>query len=112
MEKKLFSLNPLSFERIKGYLFRMKEIQLKLGECGKEFPKNDDKLIDLILMNLKTLYDVFCSTFHVSWDSIKMDGKDYIIDFLCGFLIGAHVNLLNEGKLENKHMSSHDQRST
>jgi len=41
LEKYLISLEPCSFERIEEYLACMKEIQLKLGECGKDFPKKD-----------------------------------------------------------------------
>lgn len=58
IDKELISLDPHSFERIEEYLFHIKELQLKLGECGKEFPKNDSQLIELVLMNVKTLLDV------------------------------------------------------
>jgi hypothetical protein len=85
----LISLDPLSFERIEDYLAHVKELQLKLGEYGKDFPKKDGQLIELIPMNLNIPYDVFCSTFHASWTSKKYDGKDYTFDSFCGLLIRA-----------------------
>ena len=63
IEKYLISLEPLSFDHIEDYLTRIKELQLKLGECHKDNLKNDEHLIMLVLMNLKTPYDVFCSSF-------------------------------------------------
>ena len=39
MTKELISFNHHSFEIIEDYLARMKEFQLKLGECGKYFPR-------------------------------------------------------------------------
>ena len=60
------SLDSLSFERIEDYLGHVKEFQLKLGECGKDFPKIDGQLIAPILINLKVLYDVFGLTFRRS----------------------------------------------
>ena len=41
IEKELISLDPHSFEWIEDYLSYIKELQLKLGECGKGFPKKD-----------------------------------------------------------------------
>jgi len=41
IEKELISMDPHSFERIEDYLTHMKELQLKLGKCGKDFPKKD-----------------------------------------------------------------------
>jgi hypothetical protein len=54
IEKELISLYLLSFERIKFYLAHVKELQLKFGECGKNFPKKGNQLIELIFMHLKT----------------------------------------------------------
>jgi len=75
---------------------------LKLGECGKDFPKKGGQLIELILMNPKTPYGVLFLTFCASWTSKKEDGKDYIFDILFGFLIRAHEKLLDQGKLKYK----------
>ena len=36
---------------------------MKLGECGNDFLKKDVQLIELVLMNLQTPYDVFFSFF-------------------------------------------------
>jgi hypothetical protein len=36
-EKELISLDPHSFGRIEDYLVCVKELQLKLGECGKNY---------------------------------------------------------------------------
>ena len=41
IKEELISLNACSFERIEDYLACIKELQLKLGECGKQFPKKD-----------------------------------------------------------------------
>jgi hypothetical protein len=35
LEKELISLNPHSFDIMEDYLVCVKELQLKLGECGK-----------------------------------------------------------------------------
>ena len=41
IEKELISLDPYSFESIEDYLARVKELQLKLDECGKGVPRKD-----------------------------------------------------------------------
>ena len=69
IDKELVSIRPHSFENIEYYLACIKELQLKLGECGKFFPK-ERQFIELVLMNMKTPYDVLCS-FHASWISRK-----------------------------------------
>jgi hypothetical protein len=43
-----------------------------LGECGKNYKKKDGKLIELVLMNLRTPFDV-------------LDGKDYTFEFFVVF---------------------------
>jgi hypothetical protein len=58
LEKELISLDPHSFERIEDYLAHVKEMQLKLGECGKNFQKKYGQLIELVLMNLRTPFDM------------------------------------------------------
>lgn len=54
IEKELISLYPHSFYRIEYYLSHLKEIQLKLGECGKDFPKKDGQHNELVLINFRT----------------------------------------------------------
>ena len=54
IEKESISMEPLSFARIEDYLAHIKELQLKLGECGKDFLNKDGQLIELVKMNLKT----------------------------------------------------------
>jgi hypothetical protein len=95
LEKELISLESL-------YMARVKELQLKLGECGKEFPKKEEQLTELTLMNPKTLYDVLCSTFQANWTSRKEHGKDYTFDSFSSILITALEKMLNEGKISNK----------
>lgn len=56
-------------------------------------------------MNLRTLYDVFCSSFHTNWTSPKEDGKDYSFDVLYDLLIRYLQNCLDEGKLNGKQQS-------
>jgi hypothetical protein len=63
LEKELISLDPHSFDRIEDYLVCVKELQLKLGECGKNYQKKDEQLIELVLMNLRTPFDVFVLNF-------------------------------------------------
>jgi hypothetical protein len=77
----------------------VKEIQFKLGECGKDFLKKHDQFIELILMNLEIPNGVIYSTPCASLDSKKEDCKDYTFDSLCGLLIREYEKLLNEGKL-------------
>jgi hypothetical protein len=105
LEKELISLDPHSFERMEDYLACVKELQLKLGECGKNYQKKDGKLIELVLMNLRTPFDVFVSTFHTNWKAHKEDGKDYTFEALCGLLITDQHRLLEEGKLGGKHQA-------
>jgi hypothetical protein len=83
----------------------LKRLQLKLGECGKNFQKKDGQLIELVLMNLRTPFDVLCSTFHTNCKTCKEDGKDYTFDTLCGLLINDQHRLLDEGKLGGKHQA-------
>jgi hypothetical protein len=67
IEKNLMSFNPLSFEIIEDHLAHVKELQLILGDCRKDFPKKHDYLIELIWINMKIPYDVFYSKFYASW---------------------------------------------
>jgi hypothetical protein len=53
LEKELISLDPHSFERMEDYLAHVKELQLKLGECGKNYKKKDGQLIELVLMKFE-----------------------------------------------------------
>lgn len=99
LEKELISLYPHSFERIEDYLALLKELWLKLGECGKGFPNKDRKLIKLVLMNLQMPHDVFCSSFHTNWRSRKEDGKDYFFDVFCDLWIRDQQKLIEEGKI-------------
>jgi hypothetical protein len=41
LEKELISLYPHSFERMEDYLVCVKELQLKLSECGDKYKKRD-----------------------------------------------------------------------
>ena len=76
---------------------------MKRGECGKTFPKKDDQLTELVPMNLRTPYDVFCSSFHTNRISHKEDGKDYTFDVFCDLLIKDQQKLFDEGNLGGKH---------
>jgi hypothetical protein len=87
LEKELISLYPHSFDKMEEYLAHVKELQLKSGECGKDYQKKDGQLIELVLMNLRTPFDVFVSTFRTNWKARKEDGKDYTFEALCGLLI-------------------------
>jgi hypothetical protein len=87
LEKQLISLKHHSFERMEDYLVHVKELQLKFGECGKNYQKKDGKLIELVLMNLRTPFEVFVSTFHTNWKERKENGKDYTFESFYGILI-------------------------
>jgi hypothetical protein len=66
LEKELISLNRHSFNIIEDYLERVKELQLKLGECGKNYLNKDRQLIELLVMNLRTPFNMFASTFRTN----------------------------------------------
>jgi hypothetical protein len=66
LEKELISLNPRSFNKMEDYLAHVKELQLKLSECGKNYQKKDGQLIELVLMNLRTPFNMFMSTFRTN----------------------------------------------
>ena len=102
IEKYLISLEPISFERIDDYLDCIKELQLKLGDRDRYFSKKDGQLIELVLMNLKTPYDVLFSSFQDYWISCKQYCKDFTYDTLCDLLIKDQQKLLEEGKLGGK----------
>ena len=95
-------MDPHSLERIEYYFSRVKDLELRSGECGKGFPKEDGKLIELVLMNLRTPYDVFFSSVCTNWRCSKEDGKDYSFDEFCDLLIRDKKKLLDEGKLGGK----------
>jgi hypothetical protein len=63
LEKELIYFDPHSFDIIEDYLAHVKELQLKLGEYGKNYQKTYGKCIELILMNLRSPFDVFILTF-------------------------------------------------
>jgi hypothetical protein len=90
---------------MEDYLVHVKELQLKLGECGKNYQKKDGQLIEMVLMNLRTRFDVFVLTFHANWKTHKEDGNDYIFEAFCGLLITDKHKLLEEGKLGGKHQA-------
>ena len=71
IENELIYLDPHPFERIENYLACVKELQLKLDECGKDFLKKDGQLIELVLMNLKTPYDFYAPHFATIGDHIR-----------------------------------------
>lgn len=63
-------------------------------------------------MNLRTPYDVLCSSFRTNWRSCKKDGKDYTFDVLCDLLIKDQQKLLDEGKLGSKHQACSKARAS
>jgi len=96
IKKELIFLDPHSFERIQNYLARIKELQLKLGECGKIFLKKDGQLIELVPMNLRTHYDVVCSSFHVNCHGRKIVRTISLIPFVI-YWIRINKNCLIKG---------------
>ena len=80
----------------------VKEMKLKLGECGKHSMKKDGLVIELVLMNIRTLYVVLCSSFYTISRSHKEDVKDYIFDAFCYLFIKDQWKLLDKGKLGGK----------
>jgi hypothetical protein len=71
----------------------------------KEYQKKDIQLIELVLMNLRTPFDVFVLTFHTNWKAHKKDGKDYTFEYFYGLLITDQHRLLEEGKIGGKHQA-------
>jgi hypothetical protein len=96
LEKELISLDPHSFQRMEDYLVCVKKLQLKLGDCGKNYQRKVGKLIDLVLMKLKTPFDVVVLNFRTKWKSHKEDGNDYTFEYFCGILITDQHKLLEE----------------
>jgi hypothetical protein len=76
---------------------------LKLGECGKYYHNKERLFIKLVLMNLRTPFNVFVSTFSTNWQAHKEDGKDYTFESFCGLLIIDQHRLLDEGNIGSKH---------
>jgi len=105
LEKELISLNPHSFNTIEDYLAHVKELKLKLGECGKNYWKKYGKLIEIVLMNLRTPFDLLISNFHTNWQVCKEDCKDYMFESFYVLLIIDQHKLLNEGKIIGKHQA-------
>jgi hypothetical protein len=85
LEKELISLDPHSFERMEEYLACFKEIQLNLSEFKEKVKKKDGQLIDLVLINLRTPFDMFVSTFRTNLHTREKYGKDYSFEFFCEF---------------------------
>jgi hypothetical protein len=83
----------------------LKALQLNLGECGKNYENKYGQLIELVLMNLRTPFDVFILTFYTNRKAHKEYGNDYMFEDLYGLLIIDQHNLLDEGKLGGKHQS-------
>jgi hypothetical protein len=105
LDKDLIFIDPNYFKIIEDYLARFKEIQLKLGKCGKNYQKKDEQLIELVLMSLRTPFNVFMPNFCTNWKKCKEDGKNYIFEYFYGHLITNHHKLLEECKLGGKHQS-------
>ena len=62
IQKELITLDPCSFKRFEDYLIYTKDMKFKLGEPWKDFPKINIQLIEIVLMNLWTPYDVLYSS--------------------------------------------------
>lgn len=107
IEKELKSMDHHFFKRIEYYLACIKEIQLKLSESRKGFPKKDRQLIELVLMNLGTPYDVLCSLFHTNWWSHKEDRVStiHLMSFVI-YLLGININCFMKGILVVNNMLS------
>jgi hypothetical protein len=105
LEKEFISLNPHSFDIIEDYFALVKKMQLKLCEFGKNFYKKDGKIIDMVLINLRAHFNVFCSTFRTNWKACKEEGKDYTFDILCGLLINDQLRFFDERKLGGQYQA-------
>ena len=102
IEKNLIYLNPLYFDQIEEWFVHVKDLKVNLGEHGKGFLKKDDQFEELILMSLKTTYDIFYLEFHTDWAYMKEDGNEYAFDYLYSLLLRVHEKFLGEGKPKNK----------
>jgi hypothetical protein len=56
----------------------------------------------MVHMNLRTPFDVFCSTFQKNLQEHKEYDNDYTFDIFCILLINAQHRLLDKGKLGGK----------
>jgi hypothetical protein len=80
----------------------VKEISFKLGEYGNNYMKKDKQLIKVVLMNLRTPFDMFNSNSFTSEQACGEDVKDYTFKYLCGILILINiVHLIREILVEN-----------
>jgi hypothetical protein len=77
LDKDLIFLDPHSFDKKEDYSAHVKEIHLKLAECGNKYQKKDGKLIKMVLMNFIIPFDMFMSTLHTNWK----EHKDYAFEF-------------------------------
>ena len=102
IEKELISIDPHPLEMIEYYLAHVKEVHLKLGESRKDFSKKDGQIIEPVLINLQTPYDVLYSSFCTNWQSRKEDGKDYFFDVFYDLFIRDQKMFLDEGNLGGK----------
>jgi hypothetical protein len=57
----------------------------------------------MVLMNLRTQFDMFLSTFCTNWRALKEDGKEYTFEYSFGILITDQHRLIEEGNLGGKH---------
>jgi hypothetical protein len=76
-----------------------------LGECEKNYKKKDGKLIGLVLMNMRTPFDMFVSNFHTSWQAHREDNNDYTFEYLFCILIIDQHTFLREGDIGGKHQA-------
>jgi hypothetical protein len=74
-----------------------------MGECGNNYKKKDGQLIDLVMINLRTPFDMFGLTFRTNWKTCKEDGKNYNFEAFYGILIIDQHRLFGEGNLGGKH---------
>ena len=88
-------------------------MKLKLGKCGQLFSNKDGQLIELVLMNMWTSYDVLFSSFCSKSMSHKQYGKDFIFDIFCDFFLSRiNKNCLMKGCfVENANLTCSKARS-
>ena len=86
LEKKIFDLEPVDFERVELYLFKSKTLNEKLNSCRKNYKKTDIALIILIERKIPSCFDMFIQTRNRALELSQNITKQTFDDFCKGLI--------------------------
>jgi len=98
LEKKIFDLEPVDFERVELYLVELKTLNEKLNSCGKDYKKTDTALIILVERKMPSCFDMFIQTRNRALELSQSTTKQTFDDF-CKGLINEQERLIVSGQL-------------